>query len=474
MSEPKDATLIAALESRIGGAVHTPGTEGYDRCREGMQRLDEHRPQAVVEAADAEDVRVAVEAAARHRVPVAAQATGHGRGSGLESGILLSTGRLTGVRVDPERRTAWVPAGTRWQEVLDAADPHGLAPLSGSSPQVGAVSYTLGGGVGLLARRHGFAADHVRRVDLATADGRARQVTAESDPELFWAVRGAGTSLGVVTGMEIDLFPVPRLYGGSLFLDATHAPGVLEAWRRWTATVPEELTSGVSLLTWPDMEGVPEAMRGRTILQVAVAYAGEIEKGPAWVEPLRAAAPVLLDTMGEWAFRDSGAIFDEHHDPAGFAGHSMLLDELPTAASTELVRRVAGPPPFFTVVWVRHLGGALARAPQIPSAVGHRQAGYALGVLTFTGPQEPEDTEAMRDFRHEAAALFAGTTIGRSATLTFGPQSPAEVREMFTPEDHRRLVSLAARLDPQGVLHSHRPLAPGTAPAVRLMSGRRE
>lgn len=423
-----------------------------------MQLLDEHRPDVVVAAADAEDVRVAVATAHHLGVPVSAQRTGHGQGHGIRGGILVDTHGLTGVRVDPEHRTAHVPAGALWQEVIEVAAPHGLAPLSGSSPQVGALSYALGGGVGLLARRHGFAADHVRRVDLVTPDGRARGVTADTEPGLFWAVRGAGCSLGVATSMEIDLFPVTRLYGGSLFLDATRAPQVLESWRAWTETVPEELTSGMSVMSWPDMEGVPDLMRGRTVAQVSVAWSGPLTEGPAWVKPLRSAAPVLRDTMGELPYTESGAIFDEHHDRAGFAGRSVLVDDLPEEAGTALLSVLAEPTPFMSTVSLRHLGGALARPPHVPDAVGHRGAAYALTVLTLTGPEEPADTERMRAFREEAVALFADRAVGRSATLAFGPQGPEEVREAFDPVDHRRLVDLCTRLDPDRVLHSHRPL----------------
>ncbi|MFC7585113.1 hypothetical protein ACFQYP_16255 [Nonomuraea antimicrobica] len=142
--------------------------------------------------------------------------------------------------------------------MIEAVAPYGLAPLSGSFPGVGAVSYTLGGGVGLLARRYGFAADHVRRLDLVTPDARRHEVTAGSDPDLFWALRGGGGNFGVVTGMEIDLFPVARIYGGSLFFDLEQAPDLLDAWRRWTATVPEEMTSAVTALPYPDLPFLPE------------------------------------------------------------------------------------------------------------------------------------------------------------------------------------------------------------------------
>ncbi|WP_159945493.1 MULTISPECIES: FAD-binding oxidoreductase [unclassified Nocardiopsis] len=446
-----------SLARHVSGPVYGPATPGYDEARTGMQQLDRHRPDAVVEAADTGDVRAAVAWAARRGARVSVQLTGHGLGAGMEGGVLVLTHRLDGVRVDPARGTARVEAGATWRAVVDAAAEHGLAPLSGSSPEVGAVSYTLGGGVGLLARRYGFAADHVRRVDLVTADGRQREVTESGDPDLFWALRGGGAgTFGVVTAMEIDLFPVPRIYGGSLYLDLTAGPGALGKWLRWTGTVPEELTSGVSVVAYPDADGLPETLRGRRVAQVSVAWSGPPEEGPAVVEPLRSAAPVLFDTLREMPYTDSGEVFDEHHDRAGFRGRGVLVDRL-DGDSLAALTALTDAAPFMCAVWLRHLGGALARAPRSANAVGHRDAAYALTVLTFAGS---EDTDAMRGLREEAAALFGAHTVGRPFNLGFGPMTEAEVREAFDPGAHERLVRLRAEYDPHGVFHSHRPIGP--------------
>ncbi|USY17760.1 FAD-binding oxidoreductase [Nocardiopsis exhalans] len=455
MSETTEQTQVMnALRARVSGPVHAPGSPGHERGRSGMQRVDRHAPNAVVEAADAEDVRAAVAVAAEIGVAVAAQRTGHGHGTGLRGGILVDTRRLDRVRVDPDHRTAAVGAGATWQDVIDAAAPHGLAPLSGSAPGVGAVSYTLGGGLSLMGRRYGYAADHARSLDLVTADGHHRRVDAHSDPDLFWALRGGGGSFGLVTEVEFDLFPVSRLYGGSLYLDATDAPRALDGWRRWAEGTPEELTSGVSALVCPDMEGVPEPMRGRLIVQVSLAWAGPPEEGPALAEPLYSLAPVLMDTLRELPYTESGAVFDDHDDPAGFRGEGLLVDALTPEALAELQQLAATDRPFMSVVWLRHLGGALARPPEVPDAIGHRDAAYALSVLTFT---EPETGEA-RALRAEAAALFADHTRGRSANLSFGAVTEDEVRAMFAPDDLRRLTQIRDRVDPHRRIHTNRPI----------------
>lgn len=457
--------LLEALRGVVSGPVHAPGSEGHERGRSGMQQVDRHRPDAVVEAASDEDVRAAVAFATGLGLTVAAQRTGHGHGAGMRGGVLVDTRRLNGVSVDPAQRTATIGAGATWQDVIDSAAPHGLAPLSGSAPGVGAVSYTLGGGLGLMGRRYGYAADHVRHVDLVTADGHQRRVDARSDPGLFWALRGGGGSLGLVTGMEFDLFPVARLYGGSLYLDATDAPEALDGWRRWAEGSPEELTSGVSALVYPDVEGVPGPMRGRLIVQISLAWSGPVERGPALVRPLYSIAPVLMDTLRELPYAESGAVFDDHDDPAGFRGTGLLVGALEPGALTELLRLAAADRPFMSVVWLRHLGGAMARPPEVPDAVGHRNAAYALSVLTFSGSGADPETEASNDsaaadLRAEVAGLLADHTRGRSTNLSFGPVEECEIRAMFAPEDLRRLAEVRDRVDPHRRIHSNRPIPP--------------
>lgn len=449
-------TTASQLASRVHGSVLTLGSDGYDQDRTGFQLLHPHQPAMVVAADDEQDVRTAVEFAASRGMPVAVQATGHGRSSAMRGGVLINTRRMCGVEVDPQAATAWVEAGASWQHVIDAATVHGLAPLSGSLPGVGAVSYTLGGGVGLLARRYGFAADHVHRLEVATPDGRLRRVTASDEPDLFWALRGGGGNFGVVTGMEIALMPVARLYGGCLFVDLAQVPNVLHAWREWTASVPDEMTSAVSVIPFPDLPMVPELMRGRHVAQVQISYAGPVEQGRQLVEPLRALGPVLKDTLRELPYSQSGAVFDEPDQPSGYRGTSLLLDDLDPQELTTLVGPSAS---SSCVVGLRHLGGALAQPPQTPNALGHRDANYSLGVLSLTETSELDSVTALHD---QLLAEFAPHTLGRSLNFTFGPLDHEQVRTAFEPADWQRLAQLKAEHDPHGLLQANHPIPPTT------------
>jgi FAD/FMN-containing dehydrogenase len=427
--------------ARINGPVFRPGDEGYDEERGGYQLADPHRPDLVVGATSAADVTAAVRHAADRGLPVAVQTSGHGRGAPLEGGVLISTGRMRGVRVDPAAGTARVEAGARWSQVVEAGAAHGLTPLSGSAPDVGAVGSTLGGGIGVLARTFGWASDRVRAVDLVTADGRQRHVTPDADPELFRVLRGAGAGLGAVTAMEVELVPVTRLFGGALAVDEPHVPALLDAYREWTDDLPDELTSSITMLPHPDLAWVPEQLRGRYVAKVHIAFTGTAADGERLVAPLRAAVPVLDDTLGELPCTRAGTIFNDPTQPHAYAGTNALLRELDPAvlrATTD----VTGPEaPVMCVVGLRHLGGALARPPAVPDAVAHRDAAYLLSVLSVVNDSDVP-ARLHRELMDRAAAWTAGSTpnfrFGARASQDGAPHVPGR-------------AAVLADLDPKGL-----------------------
>src|SRR5919197_2279655 len=209
MHEHTDITTAARrLERALHGKLHLPGDRAYDELRRPLDPAIDPRPAMVVEASRAADVRAALEIARDHDLPFAVQATGHGTRVPSDGGILVKTAAMATVLVDPDRRIARVGAGAVWGDVVAAAAPFGLAPLAGSSPSVGVAGYTLGGGVGWLARKHGFAADSLIRAEVVTADGAIVTASADDHADLFWALRGGGGNFGVATGLEIRLHPV--------------------------------------------------------------------------------------------------------------------------------------------------------------------------------------------------------------------------------------------------------------------------
>ncbi|RLL67584.1 FAD-binding oxidoreductase [Streptomyces sp. Z26] len=453
-----------ALSQRVRGPVLAPGDAGYDAETAGFQSGLEQRPDLVVGARDADDVRAAVRYAADHGMPVRVQATGHGTPAAARGGMLLGTRRMDAVRVDPVARTVRVRAGARWEQVIAAAAPYGLAPPNGSAPHSGVVGYTLGGGLGLLARRFGYAADQVRAVDLVTADGRLRHLTAtdladtadavpteDPDGELFRALCGGRSGFGVVTGLEIGLVPVPRLYGGSLAFDGQSLPEVLEAYRDWTEDLPEEATSSLVAMVYPDVPQVPEALRGRHVVQVRLAYTGAAADGERLVAPLRAVGPRLADGLRDMPYAESPTIHRDPTDPHPYTGSNTLLSALDPAAVAEFARRGGPGAEFFSVVQLHHLGGALSRPPRGGNAVGHRDARYSLSVLSVADAER--EAEA-REFQRRSEEPLAPWAVGRFLNFLFGVTTADDVRAAYEPGTWRRLEGLRQAYDPEGLFRT--------------------
>ncbi|MFJ9305920.1 FAD-binding oxidoreductase [Streptomyces cyaneofuscatus] len=407
------------------------------------------RPGRLVEAATPEDVREAVAYAGGRGLHVAAHASGHGLPGPVEGGVLIATRALDSVTVDPVRRTALIGAGASWGRVIEAAAPHGLAPLNGSSPSVGAVSYTLGGGLGILAREFGYAADHVRSLDVVTADGTARRVTPEREPELFWGLRGGGHRLGVVTGMEIALVAVERLYGGSIAFDGAWAAEVVRGYLAWTRTVPETLTSSLAALVYPALPQLPEELRGRYVISVRVAFTGSAEEGDRLVAPLRAigrSAPILSDSLREMPYTESHTIHSDPPFPHAYYGDSAVLGE-PDAERTVQAFELAGPrAPMMTVVQLNHLGGALAARPDVENAVPYRDAGFLLRLLS---PLDGTEVGAVRALYGEVGRVLEPAVLGRSLNFSFGGGD--RTAGFHEAETAKRLAGLVSQYDPAGL-----------------------
>ncbi|MEV7893594.1 FAD-binding oxidoreductase [Streptomyces cyaneofuscatus] len=407
------------------------------------------RPDRLVEAATPEDVREAVAYAGGRGLHVAAHASGHGLPGPVEGGVLIATRALDSVTVDPVRRTALIGAGASWGRVIEAAAPHGLAPLNGSSPSVGAVSYTLGGGLGILAREFGYAADHVRSLDVVTADGTARRVTPEREPELFWGLRGGGHRLGVVTGMEIALVAVERLYGGSIVFDGAWAAEVVRGYLAWTRTVPETLTSSLAALVYPALPQLPEELRGRYVISVRVAFTGDVKEGERLVTPLRAigrSAPILSDSLREMPYTESHTIHSDPPFPHAYYGDSAVLGE-PDAERTVQAFELAGPrAPMMTVVQLNHLGGALAARPEVENAVPYRDARFLLRLLS---PLDGTEVGAVRALYGEVGRVLEPAVLGRSLNFSFGGGD--RTAGFHEAETAKRLAGLVSQYDPAGL-----------------------
>src|SRR5215470_7299069 len=218
--------------SSLAGKVLLPGDDGFNEARQAWNLAVDQRPAAVVFPESAAEVAAAIRYAADRGLRVAAQSTGHNAGplGVLDDTVLLRTGRMRGIQINPRTRTARAEAGVVWLDVVQAAAQHGLAALAGSSPDVGVTGYTLGGGLSFLGRKYGLAAINVLAAEVVLADGRLVRADAEHETDLFWALRGGGGSFGVVTALEFRLFPHNQAYAGALWYPIERAAEVLHAW----------------------------------------------------------------------------------------------------------------------------------------------------------------------------------------------------------------------------------------------------
>lgn len=376
--------LVTPLAARTTGQVFAPTGAGhsdrlgYDHERSGFNTALDHRPGLVLAAETTADIVAGVRFAADNALAVDIQATGHGAHRAMDGGLLITTRRLRDVAVDPSTRTARVAAGATAGDVIAAVTAYGLAAPVGAAPGVGYVSYSLGGGLGLLGRKHGWAADHIRRLWVATADGRTLEVSRDGEPELFWALRGGGGNLAAVTEIEIDLMPVRHVYGGGLFVAGEHAIDVMALFRQCSATAPDGLSLSVAFVAIPDLPVLPAPIRGRFCGHIRVTAldgaettgateaASGIDAAQRAIAPLRG-LPLLLDTCRQFSFTEIGTV---HADPVGpLPVHSDSAAMRSGAFIDDIVDQLDPSAPF--MLEVRHLGGALAEAPAVANAVGH-------------------------------------------------------------------------------------------------------
>jgi FAD/FMN-containing dehydrogenase len=427
---------------------------GYDTERAGYNLSVDHKPEVVVPAASVADVVAAVRYATDRGLGVAVQATGHGPSRSADGQVLITTSRLDGITIDPVARTARVEAGVRGGALVRAAAEHGLAPLNGSSPEVGVVSYHLGGGLGILGRSLGWAVDHVRAIELVTADGELRRVTAPTEPELFWALRGGGRGrFGVVMAIEIDLHPVSRLYGGGMHFAAGTAERALATWAGWTRTVPETMGSSVLLIRMPGLPFLPDVLRGRYVVHLRFAYTGSAADGERLVRPFRELGPVT-DTVAEMPYAAVGTIHAEPTTPVPFHARNAMLRTFDADAVEELLRH-AGPDagaPY--LVELRHTGGALGRPGVVPSALARRDGQF---VLYAGAAAEPPQVPAVRAaFERLFTGMAPWGTGGVCVNFLSGPDiSAAQLDSGYLPGDPERLAAVKRAIDPRDVFRTH-------------------
>lgn len=445
------ANPVAALRESVAAPVALPGEAGYERCTPWNVAADV-RPAAVVLATSARDVVDTVRFAAARGLQVTVQSTGHGAiGVGPDT-IMIVTSGMTACTVDAHNRLARVGAGVRWQQVLDAACPFGLAPVVGSAPNVGVVGFLTGGGIGPLVRTVGASSDHVRSFDLVTGAGELLHVTPESHADLFWGLRGGKATLGIITSVEIDLLPIPEFYGGAIYFDGADAASVLHTWASWCGGLPETVNTSVALLQLPPLPGVPEPLAGRLTVAVRYTAVGDLAEAQRLLEPMRAVATPLIDAVATMPYAAIGMVHSDPADPMPVWENHTLLHSIDGAGVDALLKVAgAGSGSVQAIVELRMLGGAFAREPRHRSALCHRDAAFALTVIGALVPPVADMVPP-----HAAAVLSAMAPWSTGGQLpNFAPAiDTGRAARVYSEDTRYWLAALADRYDPAGVFRT--------------------
>jgi hypothetical protein len=375
--------MDSSLSKRIRGEVYLRGDPRAGSAVAGFNTRVIHDPDVVVCPASTGDVVETVRFARERGLRIHVLSTGHGATVPIRSGLIVSMRRLTALEIDPRRRVVKMGGGARWGAVVAEAGKLGLAPVAGAAGTVGTVGLLVGGGLGPLARSHGFASDWWRRATVVDGSGERVEASKESAPELLWALRGGGEPPGIVTELEVELAELPALFGGSLVFAEKDIPEALRGWLQWTRTAHPRLTTSAAIARFPADVG-PPPFRGKRILHLRFAYPGPSDEGERLAAPLRMLAPPVMDDIHEMPPTEIARIHGDPTEPTSswFSGTMLARadDGLARRVLAEVGPGTTGP---FSMGEIRHLGEQTARDVPEGSAVGGRSGLYTVSLLAM-------------------------------------------------------------------------------------------
>ena len=449
--------------ARLRGALLRPGDAGFGDATLLWNGMIAKTPALVVRPTGTADVVAAVEAAREHGVPLSVRGGGHHiAGTALvDGGLPLDMSGLRGVDVDPVARTATVQAGCVLGDVDRETQLHGLATPLGFISEVGVAGLTLGGGLGYLSRRFGWTVDNLLEVEIVTADGRVRRASRDESPDLFWAIRGAGANLGVVTSFTFRLHEVgPTVHGGLILWPFDRADEVLAAYRTIAAEAPRELSVWMLMLHAPPAPFVPEPWHGRAVCAMVVCFSGAPEDADAALAPLRAVPDPVVDLVGPMPYTQVQSYLDDG-EPKGhhYYWKTEFVAELPDElldATRDMFSRC--PIPGAEIGFL-HLGGAIGdRAPD-DGAVGNRDARWVFGITGMWEPNHPGADGFPGWVRAAWQRIRPFSTGGNYVNFQTADEGDERVRATYGPR-YDRLARIKDRYDPDNLFRSNRNVAP--------------
>jgi FAD/FMN-containing dehydrogenase len=450
-----DTERVDTLASRLSGGLLSPEDTAYEEARRVHNGLIDRRPALIVRCLSAADVVDAIGFAREAGLEISVRGGGHnvaGRAVG-DGALMVDLAEMKGMYVDPEARTVRAQGGLNWKEFNRETAVHGLAVTGGTISATGIAGLTLGGGLGWLMGVHGLAADNLLSVELVTANGEVVNVTDDSDPDLFWGLRGGGGNFGVATSFEYRLHPLSQVTGGLVAHPFEAAPKLLRFWRDFTqAGVPDELTVFAGLVHAPDGSGMKLAA-------MVLCHAGPPGQAEKDIAPIREFGEPVLTELGPMPYPVMNTLLDSNY-PKGALNYwkSSFATGLDDALFDAAVEQFASAPSPITPIIFEHFHGAVTRVGISDTAVPHREEGY--NVLIPTVWMAPEDTEQNIAWTRETHEAFRPYLSERRWLNYFSDDDADDaIRGMYGP-NYDRLAQLKARYDPENVFHMNHNVPP--------------
>jgi FAD/FMN-containing dehydrogenase len=476
------------LRETIAGRVIEPGDPDYDAARTVMMGGIDRRPAAIVRVANVDDVRAVVALAGASGVELAIRSGGHSAkgDSTTEGGIVLDLHDLRAIDIDPVAKTAWAETGLTAAELTDAANEHGLAIGFGDTGTVGIGGITTGGGIGYLVRKHGLTIDNVLAADVVTADGQLLRADAQTNPDLFWAIRGGGGNFGVITRFQYRLVDLPEIVGGMLILPVNAE--IIERFIALADAAPDELSTIANVMPCPPMPFVDEAWHGKLVIFGLMCYAGPAEPGQAAFQPFRDLAKLagldapIADLVKPQTYPemfsaeepglgddapggDAGAGTDDAGTAAEYhplaVSKNLLIDRVDRATAETMMRYLVALDAPMRVAQLRVMGGAMARVPWDATAFAHRSYKVLVNVAAFY-EDEPDRVrkEAWMEEFSDAILAAAGSTSTCAYVNFVGDEGEARLNDIYPGATLERLTEIKRRYDPTNLFRLNQNIPP--------------
>jgi FAD/FMN-containing dehydrogenase len=458
-----DAGRIEALEAAVEGQVLRDGDEGWDEALLVWNAMAARTPALVVQPRSARDVAAAVDFARENGLLVAVKGGGHNiAGTSMaEGGLVLDMSAMRDIAVEPEARLAHVGAGCRLQDVDRATQEHGLATVLGFISEVGVAGLTLGGGLGYLARRFGWTVDNLEEVEIVTADGAIRTAHRDENAELFWALRGGGGNVGVVTRFTFRLHEVgPLVHGGLIAWPFGRADEVARTYRELTAEAPRELAAWLMFIHAPPAPFVPVEFHGEKLCAMVVCYSGDLGRTEEVLAPVRALGEPVVDLLDDLPYTAVQSFLDET-EPKGmhYYWRTGFLADLDDGLLSTTREAFAECPIPGAELGFLHLEGALNEHPEDDGAVGNRDARYVMGVLGMWEPDEPRE-EAYREWIRATWERHLPFSTGRNyVNFQNADEGDERVRAAYGA-NYERLAAAKQAYDPGNLFRMNRNVPP--------------